>query len=33
LSAAELEAIDEVFPVNVAAGARYAETMMRLLDG
>jgi aryl-alcohol dehydrogenase-like predicted oxidoreductase len=33
LSAAELEAIDEVFPVNVAAGERYAETMMRLLDG
>ena len=33
LSAAELEAIDEVFPANVAAGERYAETMMRLLGG
>jgi len=33
LSAAELEAIDEVFPANVAAGERYAETMMRLVGG
>jgi aryl-alcohol dehydrogenase-like predicted oxidoreductase len=33
LSTAELEAIDEVFPANVAAGQRYAETMMRLVDG
>jgi aryl-alcohol dehydrogenase-like predicted oxidoreductase len=33
LSAAELEAIDEVFPANVASGARYAETMLRLVGG
>jgi len=26
-------AIDEVFPANVAAGERYAETMMRLVGG
>jgi hypothetical protein len=31
LSAAEPEATDEVFPINVAAGRRYAETMMRLV--
>jgi hypothetical protein len=33
LSAGEPEAIDEVFPANVAAGERYAETMMRLVGG
>jgi aryl-alcohol dehydrogenase-like predicted oxidoreductase len=33
LSAAELEAIDAVFPADVAVGARYAETMMRLVGG
>jgi len=33
LSAAELVAIDEMFPANVAAGERYAETMIRLVGG
>ena len=31
LSAAELAAIDGLFPANVAAGTRYTETMMRLV--
>ena len=31
LSAAELGAIDAVFPVSAVAGARYAENMMRLV--
>jgi hypothetical protein len=33
LSKSELARIDAVAPKGVAAGARYAETGMRLLDG
>jgi len=33
LSAAELAAIDAVFPPNAVAGARYGEVMLRLLRG
>jgi aryl-alcohol dehydrogenase-like predicted oxidoreductase len=33
LSAAELAAIDAVFPAHAAAGDRYAEVMMRLVRG
>jgi aryl-alcohol dehydrogenase-like predicted oxidoreductase len=33
LSAADLAEIDAVFPLNVSAGARYVEPMMRLLGG
>jgi aryl-alcohol dehydrogenase-like predicted oxidoreductase len=33
LSDADLHAIDAVFPANAAAGARYSETMMRLVGG
>jgi aryl-alcohol dehydrogenase-like predicted oxidoreductase len=33
LSAAELAAIEAVFPANVAAGARYPEAMLRLSRG
>jgi len=33
LSAAELEELDEVFPPDVAAGLRYPEQAMGLLNG
>ena len=33
LSAAELAAIEAVFPLHAAAGARYTEPMMKLLNG
>jgi len=33
LSAADLEALDEVFPFGITAGARYAEAGMRTLNG
>lgn len=33
LSTADLAGIDAVFPLNVSAGARYVEPMMRLLQG
>jgi aryl-alcohol dehydrogenase-like predicted oxidoreductase len=33
LSTADLAGIDAVFPLNVSAGARYVEPMMRLLNG
>jgi len=33
LSAAELAAIDAVFPASAVAGARYPEAMLRLSQG
>ena len=33
LSNAELDEIDRLFPAGVAAGARYSEAMMNLVNG